>query len=75
MEMLKLKLVYIDYWGRPTYETEEGFLIKDVNLGDFPIERTTLTTTSSKDLESEPCTDIRHIEKYKDKKIEVVKEF
>lgn len=67
--MIKIKLIYVDYWGRPTYQTEEGDLLKDVNLGDMPIH---LTTVASNRLEGEPIGSISHSKRYKGKSIKIV---
>ena len=60
----KLTLTFIGYddFSNPTYKTEAGRLLKDLNDN---IERPDLYTVSGNDIDGEPTTAIINIEKYK----------
>lgn len=56
MEILKLKLIGEDSWGRPIYKDQNGKLWKDVTLGsEFP----SLYSSSRNDFDGEPDIPIR----------------
>ena len=62
----KLTLTFIGYddFSNPTYKTEAGTLLKDINDN---IELPYLHTVSGNDIDGEPITAICNIEKYKNR--------
>ena len=67
----QLTLTFIGYddFSNPTYKTETGRLLKDLNDN---IERPNLYTVSYNDIDGEPSTSINDIEKYKNLKIVIL---
>ena len=59
---LTLRFIGYDDFSNPTYKTEAGRLLKDLNDN---IERPDLYTVSHNDIDGEPSTSICDIEKYK----------
>lgn len=68
LNKLVLKYIGVDDWSRPTYETESGEILKDVNCGDSPIELTTVCGG----FDGEPDTPIEKISRFKDVEITIV---
>ena len=62
----KLALTFIGYddFNNPTYKTETGTLLKDLNNN---IELPCLYTVSGNDIDGEPIDSINNIEKYKNR--------
>ena len=62
----KLTLTFIGYddFSNPTYKTEEGTLLKDLNNN---IELPCLYVVSGNDIDGEPIDSINNIEKYKNR--------
>ena len=60
MEKLILKYLGEDFIGIPVYETEDGVLFKDVNLG-----RGELSLHFASEVDADPDTHISNIKKYK----------
>ena len=67
----KLTLTFIGYddFSNPTYKTEAGTLLKDLNDN---IELPYLHTVSGNDIDGEPITAICNIEKYKNLKVVIL---
>ncbi len=67
MEKLQLKFLGVDDWSRPVFESENGDIFKDLNLGEGKLD---LCTASSFD--GEPNTPIHYIEKFKNVEFEIL---
>lgn len=67
MEKLVLNFIGVDDWSRPVFESENGEIFKDLNLGDGQLD---LCTASSFD--GEPDTPIHYIKKYKNVEFEIL---
>ena len=67
----KLTLTFIGYddFSNPTYKTDTGRVLKDLNDN---IERPSLYTVSYNDIDGEPSTSICDIEKYKNCKVVIL---
>ena len=67
----KLILTFIGYddFSNPTYKTDTGRVLKDLNDN---IERPDLYTVSYNDIDGEPSTSICDIEKYKNLKVVIL---
>ena len=68
-EKLTLTFTGYDDWDRPTYKTDAGQVLKDLNDN---IERPNLYTVSYNDIDGEPSTSICDIEKYKNCKFVII---
>ena len=67
----KLTITFIGYddFSNPTYKTEAGILLKDINDN---VELPYLHTVSGNDIDGEPMTAICNIEKYKNRSIVIL---
>ena len=68
-EKLTLSFIGYDDFSNPTYKTEAGTLLKDINDN---IELPLLQTVSGNDIDGEPMTAICNIEKYKNLKVVIL---
>lgn len=68
MEKIKLQFIGYDDWSRPTFESEDGKLFVDLNLGEGKVD---LCTVVGNVFNGEPNRSIRHIEKYKNVEFEI----
>ena len=64
-ENLTLTFIGVDSWGRPTYEDDEGRLLKDTNCDRGLLALCTVWGG----FDGEPDTPIEYVKKYKNRKI------
>lgn len=67
MEKLTLNFIGVDFWSRPVFESKNGEIFKDLNLGEGQLD---LCTAGSFD--GEPNTPIYYIEKYRNVEFEIL---